>query len=352
MTNVQYAQSKMEFMKNHYNHTNTKAADETLNAILDLIVEGVWDWSSATGYVTRSAGWYHMLGYEVNCFKNDVFTWENIIHPDDYHKVMQHFEAYITGKIAHYQIEYRCKKSDNSYLWIVDRAVIVEHNQDGNVARMIGAHHNIDKRKHIELEYERQYQLLRDGNLSLEALMNKKVEELEAKNVELSNKLTELESISNIDLLTKIANRKHFENELTKEVLRANRYRQPLSLVIFDIDYFKKINDTHGHKLGDSILCHLSELVSANIRDVDLLARWGGDEFVIILPELCKKKAHKACDKLKALINRNATCQRLSVTCSFGVSEYQLGEPLDELFQRVDQLLFSSKDKGRNTVQS
>ena len=333
-----------------YTHETTEQADSTLNAITDLIVEGVWN--SDTGHVTRSPGWFRMLGYPVNCFKSDVFTWENVIHPEDYHEVMQHFEAYITGKSDCYEITYRCKKADNTYLWIEDRAKIVEYNQDGNVLRMIGAHHNIHHQKIIELEYERHNQLLKEGNLTLEALMNKKVKALEEKNSALEKKLMEIESISNIDLLTKVANRKCFESELTKEVLRANRYHQALSLVIFDIDHFKHVNDTHGHKLGDSVLCHLSELVSANIRDVDLLARWGGDEFVIILPELCKDRAHQACDKLKTLINTNVTCKRFAVTCSFGVSEYQLGEPLDALFKRVDSLLFSSKDKGRNTVQS
>ncbi|GHE94677.1 sensor domain-containing diguanylate cyclase [Thalassotalea profundi] len=339
-------------MENIYKHQTVEQSDNTLNSILALIVEGVWDWNSNTGQVTRSPGWFRMLEYEIDYSKNDVFTWENIIHPDDYSRVMKHFESYLYGKLDHYEIQYRCRKSDGSYLWIVDRGKAIEFNQDGSVARMIGAHHNIDKQKSIELEYSHQNQLLKEGNLTLEKIVRKKAEQLEKKNKLLEKKLIEIKSISNIDSLTKVANRNKFENELEQEVLRANRYHHALSLVIFDIDHFKEINDSYGHKVGDRILCHLSELVSANIRDVDLLARWGGDEFVIIFPELCREKAHIACEKLKALINENKMSDDISVSCSFGVSQYKLGDTLDELFQRVDNLLYYSKEKGRNTVQS
>ncbi|MFC4281708.1 GGDEF domain-containing protein [Thalassotalea piscium] len=112
------------------------------------------------------------------------------------------------------------------------------------------------------------------------------------------------------------------------------------------------MNDLHGHKVGDRILCHLSELISVNIRDVDLLARWGGDEFVIILPELDLEQAKLACEKLKSLINSNPISCDLSVTCSFGVAQYHLGDTLNELFVRVDKLLYSAKQQGRNTVQT
>ncbi|XQW84349.1 sensor domain-containing diguanylate cyclase [Thalassotalea piscium] len=335
-----------------YTHLTIEEADLTLNNIVNLIVEGIWDWNSDTGKVIRSPGWYRMLGYEVDSFKGDVFTWENIIHPDDYLSVMEHFESYITGRTDKYEIEYRCKKSDGSYLWIIDRGKIVKYNRDGNVTRMIGAHHDIDKRKNIELDFQRQNKMLKEGNLTLEKLISKKAEQLEEQNSQLEKRLVEIELISTIDSLTRVANRNKFESMLEKEMLRANRYQNPLSLVIFDIDHFKQINDNHGHKVGDRILCHLCELVLSNIRDVDLLARWGGDEFVIILPELCRQEAHLMCDKLKQLINNNTISDELSVTCSFGVSEYQQGDSLDALFQRVDNLLYTSKVQGRNTVQS
>ena len=338
--------------ENIYTHHTVEQSDNTLNSILDLVVEGVWDWNRNTGQVIRSSGWFRMLGYTIDHSRNDVFTWESIIHPDDYSRVMKHFESYLNGKLDTYEIEYRCRKSDGTYLWIIDRGRAIEFNQDGSVSRMIGAHHNIDKQKSIELEYRHQNQLLKEGNLTLEKVIRKKAEQLEKKNKLLEMKLIEIKSISNIDSLTKVANRNKFEIQLEQEILRANRYHHALSLAIYDIDNFKLINDKFGHKVGDRILCHLSELVAANIRDVDLVARWGGDEFVIIFPELCCEKAHMVCEKLKMLIGENKISDELSFTCSFGVSQYQQGDTLDELFQRVDNLLYCSKEQGRNTVQS
>ncbi len=339
-------------MHKTYQHKTTNASDDTLNYILDIIVEGVWDWDGNTGNVTRSPGWYRMLGYDVGVFKEDVFTWENIIHPEDYPRVMHQFECYLTGKINIYEVEYRCKKSDGDFLWIVDRGVIVEKNPDGSIARMIGAHHNIHQKILAETDLIKQNKLLQDGKLSLEKIIAQKTNELAKKNAELERKIIEVESISNIDPLTKIANRKYFEAALSKEIMRANRYQHSLTLTIFDIDKFKEINDKYGHKVGDEALCSICQLVDINIRDVDLLARWGGDEFVIIFPEQSQQQAHKTSEKLRKIINDHQIAPNISVTCSFGVAQYKRGDSINDLFQRVDNLLYKSKERGRNQVLS
>ncbi len=335
-----------------YQHLSLEKADLTLNSILNLVAEGIWDWNANTGHVVRSPGWYRMLGYDVGAFKEDVFTWESVIHPDDYQKVMSHFEAYILGKSKKYEIEYRCKKADDSYLWIVDRGNIINYNDDGSVARMIGAHQNIHHQKMAQLYFIEQNQLLKEGNVTLEKIISRKAQELQQKNVLLEKKISEIELISNTDTLTKVANRKMFEKALSKEVSRANRYNHALSLVIFDLDYFKEINDNFGHKIGDELLCKLSKLIINNIRDIDLLARWGGDEFVMILPEISQQEAHQTCEKLRLLISEQQLIKGIDISCSFGVSQYLFGETLDELFQRVDKLLFFSKEHGRNMVKS
>ena len=143
-----------------YKHKTVEDADNTLNNILDLIVEGTWDWDAKTGHVERSPGWYRMLGYEIGFFQKDVFTWENIIHPDDYDRVMTNFERYVTRKISTYSIEYWCKKADGNYLWITDRAKAVEYKPDGTVGRIIGAHQNIHERKIAQDELIKQNQFL------------------------------------------------------------------------------------------------------------------------------------------------------------------------------------------------
>ncbi|AZQ84744.1 sensor domain-containing diguanylate cyclase [Colwellia sp. Arc7-635] len=339
-------------MHKTYQHNCVNASDNTLNAMLDIIVEGVWDWNGNTRTVTRSPGWYHMLGYEVGVLREDVFTWENIIHPEDYPRVMHQFECYLSGEINTYEVEYRCKMSDGDFLWIVDRGAIVARNTDGTAARMIGAHHNIHQQMMMQIDLLKQNKQLQDGNLSLEKVIAQKTDELARKNQQLERKIVELELSSNLDPLTKIANRRSFEAELTKEIMRANRYHHPLTLSIFDIDEFKKINDKYGHRVGDNILCSISQLVANNIRAVDLLARWGGDEFVIIFPEQSQLQAHKTSEKLRVIISEYQVSSTISVTCSFGVAQYQQGDSITELFQRVDDLLYISKEQGRNKVHS
>lgn len=340
-------------MKAHqtYRHGSVEDADTTLNSILDLIVEGTWDWNGQTGEVQRSPGWYRMLGYEVGAFKKDVFTWENVIHPDDYRRVMENFELYINGKIDTYCIDYRCRKVDGDYLWITDRARVIDYNPDGTVSRMIGAHQNIHDMKVAQIELIKQNELLKAGNLTLEKLISKKAEELEKRNIELSEKISEIENISNTDSLTGIANRKKFEDELGKEVSRSERYNHPLSLAIFDVDYFKHINDTYGHRLGDEVLKKLADFVRHNIRDVDVFARWGGEEFVIIFPGVHLEGAMSATEKLRAQISQYEIDSGLFITCSFGVTECSKGESVETLFTRIDNALYVAKKSGRNRVE-
>ncbi|XPF96000.1 diguanylate cyclase [Colwellia sp. RE-S-Sl-9] len=334
-----------------YEHQVTEDADNTLNNILDIIVEGTWDWNRNTGHVERSPSWFRMLGYEVGILNKDVFTWENIIHPDDYESVMATFELVTTGKINQYSIEYRCKKSNGSYLWIADRAKVIVYNQDGTIARMIGAHQDINEQKIAQEELFKKNQLLKAGNVTLENIIRIKAEELEKANKELKEKMIEVERISNTDPLTGIANRKKFEADLKKEISRADRYSHPLALVIFDIDFFKRVNDTLGHKAGDNVLRKMTQLVSDNIRGIDFFARWGGEEFVLILPCRALKHAIMVSEKLRMLISQYEIEPDLFITCSFGVTEYGKGDTIESLFHRVDKALYRAKDLGRNKVE-
>lgn len=338
-------------MFSSYHHQTVDLADNTLNHILNIIEEGTWDWDANSGHVTRSPGWYRMLGYETGVFDENVFTWENVIHPDDYPRVMEHFEQYIKGLVPRYRIEYRCRKADGHYLWIIDQGKIVSRNDDGSVARMIGAHHNIQQQKMAQQELIKQNKMLLDGKLSLEKMVKQQTRELESKNRELEEKLNEIDYISKTDSLTCVANRNQFEEILNKEISRANRYKHPLSLTLFDIDHFKEINDQHGHNTGDLVLKKVAGLIKQNIRQMDFLARWGGDEFVLIYPDLALDNACFATEKLRDLINQTEAITGVTISCSFGVSQYQSGDQLNDLFQRIDQALYQAKHAGRNRVE-
>lgn len=339
-------------MKKQYSHSSLEDAEDTLAYILDIISEGIWDWNALSGHVTRSPGWYRMLGYKVDSLQKDVFTWENVIHPDDYPKVMEHFEAYVTGKVKTYRIQYRCKRSDDSYLWIEDRGKVVERTSEGKVARMIGAHLDIHAIKIAEDELKAQNKLLQKDKAILETLVNERTDELETLNIKLQEQLDYTNYIANHDKLTSLYNRYKFDESLEKEIQRANRYAHPLSFIITDLDYFKDINDNYGHQTGDKVLIELANILLKNIRDIDILARWGGEEFVMILPDTDKEQVLSLAEKLRIIIQEHSFEQSISLTCSFGVTTFHEDDTNDTIFARMDKALYQAKELGRNRVET
>ena len=337
-------------MSSYYSHSSLKESEKTLHYILDTISDGVWDWNACTGRVERSPSWYRMLNYDIHSMKKDIFTWENLIHPDDYERVMKHFESYLNKTILQYHIKYRCKKADGSYLWIQDTAKIVEEKKDGTVLRMIGSHVNINKEEIFYKQIQEQNKSLIINQSSLENIIKERTKELEKLNKKLEKKIEKSEYNAFHDVLTGIYNRRKFEELLNNEMNRAKRYSHPLSLILLDIDNFKNINDKLGHRRGYKDLKHLASLLQKNIRNMDLIARWGGDEFILVLPNTEKKQAKEKADKLKILIENTLKIKNTPITCSFGVSQFESEDSKLTLFERTDKALFLSKKNNRNTV--
>ena len=161
---------------------------------------------------------------------------------------------------------------------------------------------------------------------------------------------SEFEIKAFIDELTQISNRAKFNQMLNKEIERYQRYHQELSLIIFDIDHFKHFNDTHGHQLGDEILHELAQLVNKRIRATDLLARWGGEEFVIILTNTNLNSAVLFAEEIRLFIQKHDFINKLKLTCSFGVTGIQDEDYEEVLFKRADTALYQAKMNGRNMV--
>lgn len=339
-------------MKNVQMEVTTGSCEETLYSLLDIIREGVWIWDANSGYVERSPGWYRMLGYEVGCFENNVMTWENVIHPDDYPNVMSHFEEYINGVSDHYEMEYRCKTAEGDYKWIRDQGKIVARNPDGSVARMIGAHLDIHAQKQAQSALERQNRMLKQDNFTLENLIRERTDELEKLNAQLSDKVAEVSYLATTDKLTQLHNRYSFESELEREMARALRYSSPLSIALFDIDFFKEINDSYGHSMGDVTLTRVAKAVMRFIRQTDIAARWGGDEFAIIFPETDLQQALSVTEKLLGCIRKISIEGKISLSGSFGITQYLNGDTRDSLIKRVDEALYEAKEDGRGNIKS
>ena len=152
------------------------------------------------------------------------------------------------------------------------------------------------------------------------------------------------------DPLTGLQNRLKLETTLIDEMRRSVRYNMPLAMVIFDIDHFKQINDTYGHPIGDSVLVQLARLVSGNIRSSDLLVRWGGEEFLILMPGIDEAEGYRAAEKHREAIAGLEFDHVGTVTCSFGVTQHVPGETTVSFINRADEALYQAKDCGRNQV--
>jgi diguanylate cyclase (GGDEF)-like protein/hemerythrin-like metal-binding protein len=162
-----------------------------------------------------------------------------------------------------------------------------------------------------------------------------------------------LRSLSETDSLTGLWNRRYFEKASTHERERALRYNHRVSLMIYDIDNFKMINDSRGHKTGDDILRELSSLISGSIRESDILTRWGGEEFALLMPGIGLDSAIQVAEKLRRLSEEHLFGPGIRVTISAGVAEWYLkNECVDHLISRTDEALYLAKHRGRNRIET
>lgn len=167
---------------------------------------------------------------------------------------------------------------------------------------------------------------------------------------QLHTRITELERLSSTDRLTGAWNRAHLDRVIVSELDRGTRFRQPVTIVLFDIDHFKRVNDTFGHLVGDSVLRELVEVVNGCIRSADILFRWGGEEFVVVAASTGYRAATALAEKIRARVDEHVFAHVGSVTVSLGVAEYMTSESVEVWFQRVDAALYTAKDSGRNRV--
>jgi len=155
---------------------------------------------------------------------------------------------------------------------------------------------------------------------------------------------------STTDPLTGLNNRRSLEPVLEREMLRAQRYGTPLSLMLVDIDYFKSLNDTHGRVIGDAVLREVASRLSATLRKNDAIARWNGEEFLILAPETDLERAATLAERLLEEV-RGALVVGQALTLSVGISSYQAGDSQEELLARADSALYRAKNRGRNRAE-
>jgi diguanylate cyclase (GGDEF)-like protein len=167
---------------------------------------------------------------------------------------------------------------------------------------------------------------------------------------ELESEKEKLRLLAMTDVLTGISNRLKFNTSIEHFVENTNRYDTPLSVVMFDIDHFKRVNDEFSHQKGDEVLVELTKLVSSKLRKADLFVRWGGEEFLILLPNTTKDHAAVAAEKIRKHIEQMVFEELGSVTCSFGVTSMIQEETVSDLIAHADEALYEAKGAGRNCI--
>lgn len=175
--------------------------------------------------------------------------------------------------------------------------------------------------------------------------------ELAAMQEKLKTVIGELDLLARIDKLTGTWNRRWLEETVKSELDRLRRYAHPLSLVVFDIDFFKTVNDRHGHAVGDRVLAELSAQIRATLRSSDSLTRWGGDEFVLLCPNTTLSGVTVLAERLRKQIDGATFGASANITVSLGVAECLPGEIWEQWFHRADAALYRAKAGGRNQVQ-
>ena len=197
-----------------------------------------------------------------------------------------------------------------------------------------------------------------EGFQSLHKEIDKQMRDLDSQVADRTNALQSamesIQQLSIMDPLTGCYNRRLFNERIVQEAERADRYQRALTLVFADIDFFKRVNDAHGHLVGDQVLCHVSTIMRRETREsVDWVVRYGGEEFLLVLPETDQGQAVGTAERVRAAIEAEPLFVRgqpIALSCSFGVAQYLPDESHVAWLERVDKCLYAAKQTGRNRV--
>ena len=206
----------------------------------------------------------------------------------------------------------------------------------------------------IEIKREQDLERLKETEQTLEA-MGKKITDIKMDANELKKKAAELESESLMDNLTGLYNRKAYDQKIAESIANLRRYNISSSLLMCDVDDFKKINDSYGHNIGDLALKKLARLLKEKLRINDFISRYGGEEFTVILPNTDLSGAAKASESLLSFINKSVFSyknNKIPLTISIGVSHLKKSDTADTVFDRADSALYLAKKSGKNAVRT
>lgn len=241
----------------------------------------------------------------------------NLVHPDDYINTMKSMRDNMNNITPVYEVEYRIKAKDGSWKWFYDRGLVTQRDENNKATFAAGIVFDITNKKEEELNLLKESQEFKHSSLT--------------------------------DTLTGIMNRRAILDELSKRMNRHIYNFKHLSIIMIDIDDFKLINDKFGHLKGDKALVEIAQKISEAIRGFDTVGRYGGEEFLVILPNTDLDNAHKASERIRLNIEKALFENVGKITISAGYVEYK-NESMDELIDLADQNLYKAKNAGKNRV--
>ena len=278
---------------------------------------GTWEWYVQTGALVINEVWAKLIGYTLEEIQPTSFeTWEKFTHPDDVAKAKTMLEQCFRRETEVYECEIRMQHRNGDWIWLLDRGRVVEWTEDGKPLRMLGTHRDITA--NVKLRQQLQHQ-------------------------------------ATTDVLTGLCNRREFETLAHRELSRAQRSGSTLSLLMLDIDKFKAINDSHGHDAGDAVLKMMARACAPHLREVDVLARIGGEEFAALLPDTPLGGARHVAERLRESLAAESVLLpngiSISITVSIGVAQHDgEAEEMPAWIKRADEALYRAKQGGRNQV--
>lgn len=340
---------------------------------------GIWEYDADTGRRFRSPHIAAILGYEgkeaEEWLASEAPTLSS--HPDEIPAMREAFGAFLRGDIKEYEYEWRMRHRDGSWRWLLSRAR-AERYPDGTAYRVTGLYADITERKRQEDErqaalravaafeveqaaaraaaIEREAELLRAHREELEA-KNAALEAALAKNEQLMAQLRlyarDVENMAIRDALTGLYNRRYLEPFLGQLFADACASQGTFALAILDLDNFKQINDRFSHLVGDMVLRTIANLLCEVWPSTATIARFGGEEFVAILPDASLEDVRAASERVRQAIevfDWERECPGLSVTVSIGIADNTYAEDVDALLSLADQFLYEAKAHGKNRV--
>lgn len=314
-----------------------REAEERVRLALHCSGDSIWDANLQTREMIYLDGWEGVLGYSKADIDPSIEGFFRLVHADDATKLKAELECHLNEDAPSFQCEFRMRAKDGDWRWVISRGMLLTRSPDGRPLRLIGTHTDITSRKVAEI-----------AMLRANAKLHSQIEEINA----LQSRLLEQAAR---DPLTHLYNRRYLDETLEREIARARREGHPLSIVMLDVDHFKQLNDTYGHHAGDEVLKALSEMLSEDTRAEDVACRYGGEEFLLLLPNMPIEKASERAELWRSRLELRTFSFgnfSLMVTASFGVSGYpDHGKTPDELTRAADNALYGAKRNGRNRVE-